>query len=187
MNRLFRLLPALLASAVMVLCAKSSGDKPFSLFPKEAYAPLTEDDIMLLLKHWPVLESLSERTGYHGPVISLEDNSAQVHSKMIDSLQAMPGLVETLAGRGVEWSVFRGAMYRTVATVLLIGQASSTPELKQAMRYTRPGERKVLKRRIAESDAIVSHVPSDNRDVFERHHRELMQDLWLLQRLTGQY
>lgn len=185
MRSLLPLLAVLLAVGASCRQRPTSGTRfgcPVAVqLPKEAYLPLTEDDIAMVLRVWPTLERLMDSTDYTIPSVSTLDNTGSQWAKMIDSLRNVAGFETALAGLGTSWPNFRAAAYRIMVTIHAIGSKEGMPDqLKSQLPYVRLGERIRLKTRMAETKQIVSRVPKTNEAVFKPHQRELLDDFYIL-------
>jgi hypothetical protein len=157
------------------------GRKPVVYLYDEAYKPLTEDDVALVLRVWPSLERVLDSADYHWHAHTL-DNRATEFAETIDTLRTVPVLEEALAESATDWPSFRAAAYRVMATILLIGLDESATTFDQQLRYYTRGQRQLLVSHRAESKAVLARVPSANKKVFERHYRELVDAFEVLHR-----
>jgi hypothetical protein len=149
------------------------GRKPVVLLPQEAYKPLTEDDVALVLRVWPSLERVLDSADYRWHAHTL-DNRATEFAETIDTLRTVPGMVAALADSSTDWPAFRAAAYRVMATIFLIGLDESAPTFRERLRYCNASQRRLLVSQQAESKAVLARVPTANKQVFERHYRELI-------------
>jgi len=149
------------------------------LLPQEAYQPLTEDDVALVLRVWPSLERVLDSADYHWAPHTL-DNVATQFARTIDTLRTVPGMETALAESSTDWPTFRAAAYRVMATIYLIGLDEAAPTFKEQLRYCNLGQRRLLVAQRTESKALLAKVPTANKKVFNRHYRELVDAFYLL-------
>jgi hypothetical protein len=157
------------------------GRKPVVYLYDEAYKPLTEDDVALVLRVWPALDSLLLWNHYHWDPRTL-DNLSSEFARTIDTIAAVPGVADVLTSAGTDWPVFRAAAYRVMATIFLIGFDEAEDTFNERLRYATRGQRQLLISRRAENRAVMARVPVKNKAMFHRHYRELVDAFEVLHR-----
>ena len=141
--------------------------------PQGTFDRLTEDEVLRFVALGPAMRRLAWESRAQPERVKLTDGVPEVLAKNIDWLRDVPGMDSVLATEGLTWSQYRVLLYRVMVTALAIGAPEVTRDAERRMATFSVGERKNLRKQIAQTRRIVEHVPKDNQDVFTRHQREL--------------
>jgi hypothetical protein len=145
--------------------------------PQGSFDRLTEDNISRVVAVAPAMRKLALNSDARPGNIKMTDGIPEYLSKMVDWLHDVPGSDSVLAAAGLTWPAYRVILYRVYVTALSIGAPRVTRVAEGHMAELNVGERKNLRRQIAQTKRIIEHVPKDNRDIFTRHQRELFASL----------
>lgn len=167
----------------LVMCAVpgcrggAAGDAALRGVPKEAFAPMNEDDVALFIAVLPPVSDLLTHSLGSGPEGTLKPRStvAQVMARGIEWIGKVDGISETLKAGGADWPFFRAMLYRLTACTYAVGiEEVGEQGFKDAVRREPNGlMAKELRKRIKEMKAIGAAVPKENVETFQRHFRDL--------------
>lgn len=166
----------LLAGIILVApgCRKRSTPSVEGL-PTGTFDRLTEDDISRIVAVGPAMRKLVWNSGMQPEHVKMTDGVPQYLTKMIDWMHDVPGVDSVLATAGLTWPTYRVILYRVFITAISLGAPEALRNAEGIMGTLSVGERKNLRRQIAQTKRIVEHVPQENKDTFTRHRRELAE------------
>jgi hypothetical protein len=155
---------------------RAAGNEVPKGVPKEAFAPMTEDDVARFIAVLPgVLEHLESHGS--GPEGTLKPRStvAQIMTHDVEWVGKVDGIDELLKKGGADWPFFRAMLYRLTACTYAVGvEEVGEDGFKDAVRREPNGlMAKELRKRIKEMKAVGAAVPKENVEIFQRHFRDL--------------
>lgn len=143
--------------------------------PAEAFAPLTEDDVVRFARALPsVVAQMSWHGAAEGERLRARDDAVMVLAVASERVRTTEGIDSVFAANGVDWPFFRAMLYRLSACAYVVGLKEADEETRRMIR-SEPTRAiaSAMRRRLQQMKEIAAAVPPSNIEVFQRHFREL--------------